>query len=56
MKPKNKFLARILCLIMVVFCAVGVVACDKGECSHEWGEWTITTDATCTKSGVKERQ
>ncbi|MBE5752846.1 MAG: hypothetical protein E7343_02125, partial [Clostridiales bacterium] len=55
MKTKNKFLARILCLIMVVFCAVGVVACDK-ECSHQWGEWTITTDATCTKSGVKERQ
>ena len=57
MKTKNRLLASVLCLLMVVFCVVGLTACDgDDECSHQWEEWTATANATCTEAGVQERK
>ena len=64
MKIKNKLLMGIFCLLMVAFCIVGLVACDsssggssKGnKCSHEWGEWVTTKEATCLEDGEEERE
>ncbi|MBE7079854.1 MAG: RHS repeat protein [Clostridiales bacterium] len=55
MKMKNKLLASILSLLMVVCCSLGFVACGETTCSHRWDEWTLVTDATCTEQGVQER-
>jgi len=57
MKTKNRLLASVLCLLMVVFCVVGLTACGGDDkCSHQWGEWSTTTNATCTEAGVQERK
>ena len=53
MKNRKGLLMSILCLLMVVFSAMGFYACF-GECEHQWGEWSITTKATCTEDGKKE--
>ena len=56
-KLQNYLVASVLCLLMVVFCVVGLTACGgDDECSHKWGEWTATTNATCTEAGVQERK
>ncbi|MBE6622479.1 MAG: hypothetical protein E7630_05990, partial [Ruminococcaceae bacterium] len=41
-------------MLLVVFCVVGLTAC--GGCSHQWGDWTATTQATCTEAGAQERK
>ncbi len=57
MKTKNRLLASVLCLLMVVFCVVGLTACGGDDkCSHQWGEWSTTTNATCTEAGSQERK
>ncbi len=56
MKAKGKILASLLCLLLVVVCILGLSACDLNYCTHEWGEWETTKDATCTTAGVKERK
>ncbi len=57
MKTNRRLLASILCFLMIVFGAVGLTSCDGDDtCSHQWGEWTATTNATCTEAGVKERK
>ncbi len=56
MRSKNRLLASVLCLLMVVFCAIGLASCDsEKECSHRWGEWSAKTNATCTEAGVQKR-
>ena len=57
MKTKNRLLASVLCLLMVVFCVIGLTACGGDDkCSHQWGEWSTTTNATCTEAGSQERK
>lgn len=56
MKTKNRLLASVLCLLMVVFCVVGLTACGGDKCTHQWGEWSTTTNATCTEAGTQERK
>ena len=57
MKSKNRLLASVICLLMVVFGVVGLTACDEdGKCSHQWGEWSTTTNANCTEAGTQERK
>ena len=57
MKTNRRLLASLLCFLMIVFGAVGLTSCDEDDtCSHQWGEWTATTNATCTEAGVKERK
>ena len=56
MKAKNKFLASVLCLLMVAFCVISFSACGDDDCSHQWGNWTTTKEATCAVSGTQERK
>ncbi len=45
-------------LLSVIFVIVGMFAfnsCGNDECSHEFGEWTVTKQATCLEEGTKER-
>ncbi len=36
-------------------CYSTVIFREAGACDHEWGEWTVTREATCTKAGSKTR-
>ena len=62
MKMKNRLLASVLCLLMLVCSVVGLTSCELLSnlgilnCSHEWGEWSVTETATCTQAGVQERE
>ena len=58
MKKSNKFLA-VLCSAAAVCTAAGLfAACGEEPAAtheHEWGDWTVTTPATCTTEGVETR-
>ena len=45
--------------IIAIVAVIGfvVVACDNGDkpCSHTWGEWSVTTPATCVVTGTGTR-
>ena len=56
MKQTSKFLAKILCVLMVVFCVMGLTACGEKECDHQWGKWSVKKEATCTETGLRERK
>lgn len=56
MKQTSKFLAKILCVLMVVFCVMGLAACGEKECDHQWGKWSVKKEATCTETGLRERK
>lgn len=58
MKTKIKSLASALALLAVVFCVMALTACNlvNNICFHSWSEWTITSEATCTREGTGERQ
>lgn len=49
-KPTAALLAAILALSLVF----GLSACGS-TCEHEWGEWTVVTQETCTENGSRER-
>ena len=54
---KKKFLALALCLTLAIGvfagCAGNTDPCANG---HDWGAWTITTPATETTDGLRERE
>lgn len=56
MKQTSKFLAKILCVLMVVFCVMGLTACGEKQCDHQWGEWSVKKEATCTETGLRQRK
>ena len=62
MKIKNRLIAGVLSLVMVLSCVSGLTACkdkhdhDHDSCKHQWGEWSTTKAATCTEAGAKERK
>ena len=39
----------------MTFFTIGLTGCGDDPCSHEYGNWTTVTEATCTKSGTKSR-
>ena len=49
-----KGMSKVLCGIAVILCALLFVACDEGH-THEFGEWTTTTNSTCTAEGEEKR-
>ncbi len=50
----KKFLVFIT-IIGLCCCAIfSAVACGKKECSHEFGEWQVITEPTCTENGLRE--
>ncbi len=66
MKHLKRLTIFVLSLIAVIVCALGLVACgddkdkgddgNNGQCTaHEYGEWQVTLEATCTTDGSKKR-
>lgn len=61
MKIKNRLIAGVLCLLMVLSCVSGLTSCnddhdhDHDQCTHQWGDWSTTEKATCIDVGTKER-
>ena len=56
MKNQTKILASVLCLLLVTFCIVGLASCGEKECSHQWEEWSVTKEASCTEAGEQTRK
>jgi len=45
-------------LTLVLVLGLAFVSCDSGTTgshTHEWGNWTVTTPATCTAPGIETR-
>lgn len=49
----KKFIALTLTVLALITLVVALSACNT--CEHEYGEWTVTTEATCNKPGQRER-
>ena len=63
MKTRKQLFVTVLCLITILLCVVLTTGCDKldpnivfGGCTHEWSEWTVTKEASCTEQGTLERK
>ncbi len=41
-------------VLLLSFCLL-FTSC-KGNHDHEWGEWTVTRESTCTEVGEKRRE
>ncbi|MBQ8341609.1 MAG: hypothetical protein IJY22_04425 [Clostridia bacterium] len=56
MKNRKLMLATLLCATFLLLCVLSLASCGKGLdlCVHSYGEWTVTTEATCTAAGAKE--
>ena len=55
-KTKNGLLASVFCLLVVALCVIGLTSCDMAMfCTHEWSEYTVIEDATCSKAGIQQR-
>lgn len=49
---------RVLALILTMVVGLGLLtACapDQDTCEHNWSEWTVVTEATCTVDGSEKR-
>lgn len=49
---------RVLALILTMVVGLGLLtACapDQDTCDHNWIEWTVVTEATCTVDGSEKR-
>ncbi len=55
MKAIKRVLLLLLCVAMLVAGAVFMSACSKECTNHEWGNWTVTTAATCIAEGTETR-
>ena len=47
---------RIISLCLVIIVALTVLSACEMFHKHEYGEWTVSKDATCTKAGVQVRK
>ena len=55
MKAVKRSLLLLLCVAMLVAGALVMSACSKECTEHEWGNWTVTTAATCIAEGTETR-
>ena len=53
MKMLRKIAIPVLLLMVLSLCVV-LSSCKK-ECAHEYGDWTVTKEATCTENGEQVR-
>jgi hypothetical protein len=54
MNVTKRLLVSLLCLSVVILGILSLTAC-KVDCLHEWGDWTVKTESTCTDAGIRER-
>lgn len=50
----KKIIALTLTVLALITLVVALSACNT--CEHEYGEWTVTTEATCSQAGQRERE
>lgn len=55
MKAVKRSLLLLLCVAMLVAGALVMSACSKECTEHAWGNWTVTTAATCIAEGTETR-
>lgn len=55
MKNKNRWFVSLLCAVAVMLCVLGLSACKKKGLVHEWGEWEVAKEATCSEAGKRMR-
>lgn len=53
MKNQKRFVALLVCVVLFALCAVVLTSC--GKCDHDYGEWVVTKEATCTTAGEAYR-
>lgn len=54
----KKLKRTLLCFAVCAAAAATFAACgetEETECEHDWGDWAVTTPATCTQAGEKTR-
>ncbi len=51
----KKIFLTVLLAMLTVLSVFGLSSCDD-ECTHEWGEWSISSPSTCTAQGKKQRK
>ncbi|MCL1900932.1 MAG: leucine-rich repeat domain-containing protein [Firmicutes bacterium] len=49
----KKFTTILAAAIIAITCVIGLAACKSH--THDYGEWTVTTEATCTTAGIETR-
>lgn len=52
---KRRLAIVIWILSMVVALGAGIFALSE-DCNHDWSDWTVVTQSTCSKEGVKTRK
>ena len=54
---KKTRLSTILLSVLTLLCSILIFASCGGDdkCTHRWGEWSTTTNATCTEAGTQKR-
>ena len=54
---KEDYMKRIFTLIVIVFSLLALSGCNifETEHTHEFGEWTVVKEASCTEDGSKIR-
>ena len=55
MKAVKRSLLLLLCVAMLVAGALVMSACSKDCTEHAWGDWSVTTAATCIAEGTETR-
>ena len=55
-KSKKAILIGAIALVAIVAIVALVLILGNKECEHQWGEYSILTDANCVAEGVKERK
>ncbi len=53
---KKRTITFLLALLSGLGLTFGLSACDEKECTHEWGEWSVSVPATCSAQGTKQRK
>ena len=52
----RRFLSLAVLLVITAIAILGLASCKPQECDHTYGEWKITTPATCTSEGERTRE
>ncbi len=60
MKKHNKLLMSVLSALVLLCSLFTLAACggddENKDCTHEWGEWSVSIPSTCSTQGTKTRK
>ena len=52
----KKKIASFVLILVLVFSTIAMTSCNLSDHTHEWGEWTVEKEPTCTEVGKRTRQ